>query len=1273
MSPRRLWPLLLSVLALVVVPFASTPRAEAQGFAQDRTYTVTNDLDNQNAPCGSDASPSPGGCTLRQAILAANADGGPSLIRFDPGFFSVSRTIAPVGPSFPPLTGDGDTVRGEVDGLGRPLVVLDGLNAYSFGLRITGKNITITQLIFIRFTGLPDPGGAGVWITTSNATGNRVEGCYFGVRPGQTTAEPNRYGVRITNGASGNYVGEDIVTPNKRNILAGNIASGVSIAGASGNFVYGNYIGATLDGSGAVVALGNGDAGVELSDATGNVIGASLAEGTSLDVRRNLISANGQAGIRISGSSSGNFVRANYIGTNVVGQAALGTQPVGVLIEQGASNNELVGLPITAPLVISGNTQYGVLMTTDAAGNRVQGAFIGTDYLGIAALPNGTGGVRIENGAANNIIGPGTVVSGNAGDGIALARGAAPTATSPVGNRIERSIIGLNATATGPLPNAGRGVAVLAGAQGTVVGSDSTPQAFLGNIIAGNAQEGVLVEGQDNLNTLVRGNVIGLRRAAPPTSPPGPVTIAEPNGGEAGILVTGGARGTRVERNTVGGVASGSSGIPGIWVRGDGSGSVGVPSPTNIENVFLVGNRVGCLPSSDASPPCSPEPIPRPNREGIVVSGGVRNVELITNTVQLNVGAGIRLSDVYTVTLRSDTSDARSIAFNTGNGIQVDGNSFNVSLLDTTVRQNGEHGILVAGTTSNVVVFNTTLRANIGRAIRLDGNVQRVRMQNNRLTRNQGGAIELVGTTVNFPPGSNPGDPNRPNHDIDPPIVDPSFASPQRLRLFQSGRVEGYALPSTAPADQPPNPPSACANCSIQFFEPDPTLPTPDGQGFNLLRAAADIGASGQESLPAAANGFFSGFLQLSGGRLPRQLLLIATDGRGNSSEYARFDVTTGLALEATSPLATSRGPGETVTYTLRVRNTGSVDFDNLVLETSGTLSGWQLTATPAPGTIFLPPLPAGGTRDITVTLTLPLGDHPNVRVPKRDVTTVIVRSPAVATATATLETTVLGRPIIRVTPPRSLGAGRPNDRVPHSYILRNNGNVTVTLGLSFFTRDPAISPGIWPTTLNTSTLTLPPGSQRDLLAEVTVPAGAQQSVGGQPVEATTFITGTIPASVEFGYPSSSVPFSATTRVNVLPRALIYPDQEQRAAAGSEVRFVHTVENKSNGPVRFCLAAVANQQSSVRFESATNGFVIDSQGCFSMDTTTDFVAGRFQLAQFVVIARTDARLPLGEIETVNVFLRKDTPDGETLAEARLVDRIVITRGERFLWLPFVRR
>lgn len=1233
MSPRRLWPLLLSALALVAVPFALNPRAEAQTVT---TYTVTTTADDRDGDCRA----TPTNCTLRQAILAANRDAGPSLIIFGNGFPETGlQTITPVDEDLPPLETDGNTIEGAVDNFGRPRVIIDGAGVRSYGFQITGKNNTVSRLIFTNFRSNVAPNGVGVWITTSNATGNRIYGNYFGLRPAEATAFPNRRGVQIDNGASGNFVGERIDQPTERNIITGNDFSGIYIEGANANFIYGNYIGLALNSAGAPVPLGNNGPGIEISNSSANEVGS-----TAVALRRNVISDNSGAGIRLGGGVGGsNVIRSNYIGTNDTGTAAMGTQAVGVLIESGARNNQFVGTA-AAPLVISGNNTYGVrIRGLNTSGNSVAGAFIGTNYLSTAAIANGSGGVRIEDGASSNTIGPDTVVSGNAGDGISLAR-TSGVASAVVGNSIRAALIGVSRGGNVPVPNTGRGIAVLNGARETVIGGVTTATVFEGNIIAANGQEGVLVEGQDNRLTVVRNNFIGLRRPAAGD----PITVAAPNGGTAGILVVNGAKETTISTNTVGGTATASSGFPGIFVQGDGSGSVGAFSTTNVATVTLTANRIGCLPNVLSIAPCGTAPIARPNREGIVINGGVRNVSLLTNTVQLNVGAGIRLNDVYTVTLRSNVNSP--IASNSGEGIFVGGNSFAVQVL------------------------SNTLRSNAGQAIRLDGGVQRVTLRYNRLTRN-GGPIELVGTTINFPPGSSPGDPNRPNHDIDPPIVDPDFASPARLRLFQSGRIEGYVLTSTVALDQPPNPPSACVNCSIQVFQPDPALPAPDGQGFELLRSAPDIGFTPEDALRAGSNGFFAGNLELSGGRLPRQLLLIATDGAGNSSQYARFDVTTGLALEATSPLATSRGPGETVTYTLRLRNTGSVDFDNLILSTSGTLSGWQLTTDPIANSVIIPSLPAQQTRDLTVTLTLPLGDHPNVRVPKTDRTTVTIRSAGVATVTATLETTVLGRPIILVTPPSSLGAGRPTEQVPHSYVLRNNGNVTVTLGLDFFTRDPAISPGIWATTISTDSVTLRPGTEARMLAEVTVPPGAQQSVGGQLVEATTFFTGTIPASTQFGYPQQTVPFSATTRVNVSPSAIIYPDQEQSAFANSEVRFFHTVENKSNGPARFCFDYVANKQSTVRFESGTNGFVVDSQGCFDMYTETNFQAGRFQTAQFVAVVRTERRLLAGEIETINVFLRRDTPTGPTLAEARLVDRVIITGGEKLprLWLPLIRK
>ena len=81
--------------------------------------------------------------------------------------------------------------------------------------------------------------------------------------------------------------------------------------------------------------------------------------------------------------------------------------------------------------------------------------------------------------------------------------------------------------------------------------------------------------------------------------------------------------------------------------------------------------------------------------------------------------------------------------------------------------------------------------------------------------------------------------------------------------------------------------------------------------------------------------------------------------------------------------------------------------------------------------------------------------------------------------------------------------------------------------------------------------------------------------------------------------------------------------QEVQARAGSEVRFVNFVENKSNGVARFCLDYVAFNQSTVRFESATAGFVIDNQGCFTLDTVDDPASGYWNSNPYRAAASLD--------------------------------------------------
>src|SRR5439155_17141314 len=72
-----------------------------------------------------------------------------------------------------------------------------------------------------------------------------------------------------------------------------------------------------------------------------------------------------------------------------------------------AGSGHLIGGPTPeARNVISGNKQAGIrIANAGSTGNRIQGNTIGTNAAGDTALGNGTAGVQIEKGAANNIIG----------------------------------------------------------------------------------------------------------------------------------------------------------------------------------------------------------------------------------------------------------------------------------------------------------------------------------------------------------------------------------------------------------------------------------------------------------------------------------------------------------------------------------------------------------------------------------------------------------------------------------------------------------------------------------------------------------------------------------------------------------------------------------------------------------------------------------------------------------------------------------------------------
>jgi len=241
---------------------------------------------------------------------------------------------------------------------------------------------------------------------------------------------------------------------------------------------------------------------------------------------RNVISGNTNFGVIIAGGS--NSVLGNFIGTNAAGTAAVANIGAGVVI-QDAANNIVGGSTAAARNIISGNGTGAVIAGTAAINNQLLGNYIGTDVSGNNAVANSVG-VAVQGGANNNTIGgsvtgAGNVISGNANSGISIV-------SNSSSNAVQANFIGLNAAGTA-LSN-GAGVVIDNALNNTIGGNTAAVR----NIISGNVGIGTSISGIGATGNTVRGNFIGTNTAG---------TAAIANGG-FGVAITANAT-----NNTIGG------------------------------------------------------------------------------------------------------------------------------------------------------------------------------------------------------------------------------------------------------------------------------------------------------------------------------------------------------------------------------------------------------------------------------------------------------------------------------------------------------------------------------------------------------------------------------------------------------------------------------------------------------------------------------------------------------------------------------------------------
>lgn len=330
-----------------------------------------------------------------------------------------------------------------------------------------------------------------------------------------------------------------------------------------------------LNGTSAVVLNGSGagasSRGLKITSAGNAVKGLVIGNFKS-------------TGIEVSGATAtGNKIQGCYVGTDSSGEIRTANGGVGGVYLASGSN--VLGTDgdgandVAERNLISGNTGVGVIVTGNA--NVIAGNFIGTDKDGDTDLGNTGYGISIS--GDSNVFGTnadgvydaaeGNLVSGNDNSGYYLGTGADD-------NVITAGRIGTNAAGTAALPNAQTGV-YNAGNR-TVIGIHTSGSSFEGNVISGNAKNGIQINNGGGV--VIAGNFIG-------TDASGLTAVAN---GQSGILILKGTNrvgtnGDGVNDDAEGNVISGNSSM-GVYVSGS----------TTTGNT-VAGNRIGVAASGDAA------------------------------------------------------------------------------------------------------------------------------------------------------------------------------------------------------------------------------------------------------------------------------------------------------------------------------------------------------------------------------------------------------------------------------------------------------------------------------------------------------------------------------------------------------------------------------------------------------------------------------------------------------------------------------------------------
>lgn len=247
----------------------------------------------------------------------------------------------------------------------------------------------------------------------------------------------------------------------------------------------------TIDGASAPTHVSGGPPVVELDcNGHGGLVFATGSDGSQL-LGMAVCNASGTGVTLNAGSIS---LGGNYIGLNLAGVAA-GNGGDGIHVAATSTNNT-IGINPTAAShvisnVISGNAGHGISFdgSTD---NTLVNNYIGTDPTGTVAIGNGGSGILLTNGSDGNTIGGNAFIDHDTG--------AANNPTGDKGTTTPTFVVPpLGNLVSG---NAQNGILIDAGSQNNVLSGNFIGTDASGNAALGNTLDGVAIAGADG-NSLI--------------------------------------------------------------------------------------------------------------------------------------------------------------------------------------------------------------------------------------------------------------------------------------------------------------------------------------------------------------------------------------------------------------------------------------------------------------------------------------------------------------------------------------------------------------------------------------------------------------------------------------------------------------------------------------------------------------------------------------------------------------------------------------------------